>query len=133
MTIQERPTVLLVEDDRATREMFSYALRVAGFSVSVAGDGFTALRLIEEQLPDVVVLDLDLPHLSGVDVHQEIVAHAETRVIPVIIVTGTEWKVRAAVFRTLHKPVIPDVLVRVVQQAVSPSSEPPDGERRRRT
>src|SRR5919204_2837649 len=127
----ERPTVLLVEDDRATREMFGYALRIGGFDVLLAGDGFTALRLIEEQveerLPDVVVLDLNLPQLSGRDVHQEILAHAETRVIPVIVVTGTESDPLPKVFRTLRKPVAPDVLVAVVQEALAPPTEPPAG------
>src|SRR5258705_6639939 len=77
MTTYERPTVLLVEDDNATREMFDYALRMAGFSVTAVRDGFAALRSIEQGCPDIVVLDLDLPHVSGLDVHQELMSHAE--------------------------------------------------------
>ena len=95
MTTHERPTILLVEDDRATREMFDYALRLEGFTVLVAGDRLGALRLIEHDLPDVIVLDLDLPHVSGIDVQQELMAHAETSAIPIVVVTGTEWKMPA--------------------------------------
>jgi DNA-binding response OmpR family regulator len=110
---------LLVEDDRATREMFEYALRIAGFSVSSHPDGFVALRSIEQHLPDVVVVDLDLPQVSGIDVVQEIVSHAETRAIPIIVVTGTSWQPPAGVFRTLRKPIASDVLISVVERALS--------------
>ena len=130
MTTYERPTVLLVEDDNATRDMFDYALRMAGFAVSSARDGFAALRSIEQQCPDVVVLDLDLPHVSGMDVHQEIVSHAETCKIPVIVVTGTSWEPPAEVFKTLRKPIASDVLVAVVERALTEHAEQPDKDAR---
>jgi CheY-like chemotaxis protein len=95
-------------------------LRIAGFDVCTAADGMTALRAIEQRLiPDVVVLDLDLPQISGIDVHQEIVAHAETRAIPIVVVTGTNWHPPEGVFRTLRKPIASDVLVNVVQRALA--------------
>jgi len=118
--ISELPTVLLVEDDRATREMFDYALRLAGFAVSAAADGLSALRILDQHfIPSVIVLDLDLPQVSGTDVHQEIVSHAETQAIPVVVVTGTTWQAPVGVFRTLRKPINSDVVVSVVQQALS--------------
>jgi CheY-like chemotaxis protein len=99
--------------------MFDYALRIGGFDVSSVSDGMSALRLIDEQaVPDVIVLDLDLPQVSGVDVQQELAAHEETRQTPVIVVTGTSWHVPSGVFRTLRKPITSDVLVRIVQRAV---------------
>ncbi len=61
--------------DSATRELFDYALRLAGFAVVAARDGLAGLRAIEQQVPDAVALDLDLPDVSGMDVHQEIVSH----------------------------------------------------------
>ena len=69
-----------------------------------------------------VVLDLDLPHVSGIDVQQEIVSHAETRAIPIIIGTGTRWRAPAGVFRTLRKPITSDVLetVTIVLSDVRP-------------
>jgi DNA-binding NtrC family response regulator len=99
--------------------MFEYALRLAGFDVSAAADGLSALRILDQHfIPSVIVLDLDLPQVSGVDVHQEIVSHAETQAIPVVVVTGTSWHVPPDVFRTLRKPINSDVLVSVVQQAL---------------
>jgi DNA-binding response OmpR family regulator len=99
--------------------MFDYALRMAGFSVTSVDDGLTALRSIEQQLPDVIVLDLDLPRVSGVDVHQEIVSHAETSAIPIIVVTGTTWRSPEGVFRTLRKPVGAEIVARVIRQALA--------------
>ena len=114
-----RCTVLLVEDDRATRELFDYSLRLAGFTVLSAADGLAALHVLEQHHPDAVVLDLDLPHVSGIDVHHEIMAHADTRSVPVVVVTGTEWKIPRDVFRVLRKPVTSDVVVLAVQHALS--------------
>jgi DNA-binding response OmpR family regulator len=130
MTTYERPTVLLVEDDNATREMFDYALRMAGFSVTAVRDGFAALRSIEQGCPDIVVLDLDLPHVSGLDVHQELMSHAETCRIPVVVVTGTSLQPPPEVFRTLRKPIASDVLVTTIEQALaqSPSGEGSSGD-----
>jgi DNA-binding response OmpR family regulator len=135
MITHERPTILLVEDDRATREMFDYALRMEGFTVLVAGDGLGALRLIEHDLPDLIVLDLDLPHVSGIDVQQEMMAHAETSAIPIVVVTGTEWKTPPGVFQILRKPITPDVLIEVIRKALSPpeGTLPSDEAHRRRT
>ena len=131
MTTQERPTVLIVEDDSATREMYDYALRMAGFRVVLANDGYAALRFIDQEIPDVIVLDLDLPHVSGIDVYHEVMAHAETRITPVVIVTGTEWSVPDSVFRILRKPINSDTLVKAVQQALGQDAEPSGGTHRR--
>lgn len=131
MTTQERPTVLIVEDDRATREMYEYALRMAGLNVVVANDGFAALRAIDQEVPDVIVLDLDLPHSSGIDVHDEVMAHAETRITPVVVVTGTEWEVPQSVFRMLRKPINSETLITAVLVALSSKDEPPSGAGRR--
>ena len=132
MTTYERPTLLLVEDDNATREMFDYALRMAGFAVTAVRDGFAALRSIEQQCPDVVVLDLDLPQVSGFDVHAEIMSHAETCKTPVVVVTGTNWQVPADVFRTLRKPIASDVLITAVEQALAQPREAPEDDGRPR-
>jgi putative two-component system response regulator len=100
--------------------MFDYALRIGGFNVSSVSDGLSALRVIEQHVaPDVIVLDLDLPQVSGVDVQQELAAHEETRRTPVIVVTGTSWHVPTGVFRTLRKPITSDVLVRIVRRALT--------------
>src|SRR5215210_896818 len=88
-TMSKPRIVLVVEDDIELRRAFRLALVLEGFEVEEAGDGIEALRQIEQRPPDLIVLDLGLPLLSGVSVQQEIAAHALTRHIPVVVVTGS--------------------------------------------
>jgi two-component system, OmpR family, response regulator MprA len=60
--------VLIVEDDRAVRRMLERSLAKEGFEVSAAADGAAALTLSERSIPDLVVLDVSMPGLSGIDV-----------------------------------------------------------------
>lgn len=115
-------TVLIVEDDYDLRRMFRTALALAGFEVLEAGDGLDALRVLDANRPHAVVLDLGLPIMSGEAVRQEIAAHAHTRQVPVIVVTGqpgTHEALDAACI--LRKPVSPDRLVQVVKTCIATS------------
>jgi len=112
--------VLVVEDDPALRELYRSALRAAGFAVIAVGDGAAALRHVEEWRPNVVVLDLALPHVGGRDVHRELSARPDTRHIPIIVVSGTDMSdLNEDDFESLlMKPVDPDMLVRNVESAI---------------
>jgi DNA-binding response OmpR family regulator len=135
MATQERPTILLVEDDRATRDMLQFALRFDGFTVLAASDGLVALRLLEHHLPDAIVLGLDVPHVSGIDVQREVMAHAETSAIPIVVVIGRESKTPAGVFQVVRRPITADVLLKAVRKALSPDGRmvPGDDAHRRRS
>jgi DNA-binding response OmpR family regulator len=116
-------TVLIVEDDTDLRRMFRTALALAGYQTLEAADGLDALRILDSNPPEAVVLDLGLPLLSGVAVRQEIAAHAHTRHVPVIVVTGqpgTHEALDAAC--VLRKPVSPDRLVHVVNTCIAAGS-----------
>src|SRR5262249_24320098 len=104
MRVRERPCVLLVDDDRSMRDMLTPVLRMHGFDVHVAADGHDALRQMDDETPDVIVLDLDMPRVSGIAVHEEILTRDDFRDIPVIIATGTEWPAPFNAFATLRKP-----------------------------
>lgn len=111
-----RSVVLIVEDDLDARTIYRHALRVHGFDVREAVDGLEALRMIELSPPDLVVLDVRLPVLDGLSVREEIAAHAETRHVPVIIVTAFDLdpgRVRNA--RVMRKPISPDDLIDAVR------------------
>ena len=111
--------ILVVEDDADLRRMFRTALSLSGFEVEEAGDGVDALRLIENRIPDLIVLDLVLRSLDGVSVRQELAAQAVTRHIPVVIVTGSSIDTDSlAVACVLRKPVMPDELVRTVRHCI---------------
>jgi DNA-binding response OmpR family regulator len=108
--------ILVIEDDDALANMYRSALCVAGFDVHVAGDGITGLEDIDEDHPDLVVLDLHLPHLTGETILREVAATPDTRNIPVIVVTGTDTGPVASASAVLRKPFDPMELVAAVQQ-----------------
>ena len=117
-------SILIVEDDHEVRRMFRFALSVAGYAVSETSDGINALRFIELLKPDMIVLDLGLPLLSGLDVQKEIAAHAQTRNILVVVVTGSAAPLADhGVQRVVRKPVSPDSLVDVVAQCFAVHSK----------
>ena len=80
--------VLLVEDEEDLVSSLSYTLHAAGYQVSSALDGTTALRLATEQSPDIVLLDLMLPDISGLDVCRRIRASSQSHQPIVIMVTA---------------------------------------------
>lgn len=83
-----QPQVLLVEDEPAQREVLAYNLEAEGFAVRKAEDGEEALLLIEEEHPDVIVLDWMLPHLSGIEVCRRMKQKPDTRSIPIIMLSA---------------------------------------------
>lgn len=82
------PLVLVVEDDPAIATILRYNLEKQGYRIAEAGDGPEALIQIQEQKPDLVLLDWMLPSLSGIEVCRHIRAKAATRDLPVIMVTA---------------------------------------------
>jgi two-component system phosphate regulon response regulator PhoB len=82
------PNVLVVEDEDALSALLQYNLDKEGYRVTVAGDGEEALMLIDERLPDLVVLDWMLPKVSGVEVCRRLRARPETRNLPIIMLTA---------------------------------------------
>jgi two-component system response regulator RegX3 len=79
------PTVLLVEDEDSFVEALTVGLNREGFRVVVASDGASALQQFEAVKPDVILLDLMLPRISGIDVCREI---RKTSSVPIIMVTA---------------------------------------------
>ncbi len=79
------PTILLVEDEDSFVEALTVGLNREGFRVEVAQDGATALLRFHEVKPDVILLDLMLPRISGIDVCREI---RKTSTVPIIMVTA---------------------------------------------
>lgn len=80
--------ILLVEDDRTLLEVLSIALKTKGYVVNVAIDGLEAINKINENLPDLIILDVNLPKLSGFDVAKAIKENDKTKHIPIIMLTA---------------------------------------------
>lgn len=89
----DQPRVLVVEDEPAQREVLAYNLEAEGFSVSRAENGEEALLLVEEVVPDVIVLDWMMPNLSGIEVCRRLKIKSETRGIPVIMLSARSEEV----------------------------------------
>lgn len=82
------PYVLIVEDEDALATLLQYNLDKEGYRVAVASDGEEALVLVDEQLPDLVVLDWMLPKISGLEVCRRLRSRPETRNVPIIMLTA---------------------------------------------
>jgi two-component system, OmpR family, phosphate regulon response regulator PhoB len=82
------PLVLVVEDEAAIATMLRYNLEKQGYRVAEASDGQEALTRIQEQPPDIVLLDWMLPLMSGIEVCRQIRRKPSTRDLPVIMVTA---------------------------------------------
>lgn len=89
-----RPHVLIVEDEPSFAEALTVGLQREGFRVSVAGDGITAIERWRADDPDLVLLDVMLPRLSGIDVCREI---RTTSNVPIIMVTAKTSEIDAVV------------------------------------
>jgi DNA-binding response OmpR family regulator len=117
---------LVVEDDPSLREFYVTALRLARFRVIAAADGLEALRWIDQDTPALIVLDLMLICVSGRDVQRELQAHAGTRRIPIVVVTGgdTSDLNLDELACVLHKPVTAEALVAAVERCLHHASAP---------
>ncbi len=87
-----RYRVLIVEDEADIRELIRYNLAQEGFLVEEAADGLQALERVRRRPPDLMLLDLMLPGMSGLDVCRQMRANRDTAQLPILIVTakGTE-------------------------------------------
>ena len=89
----QQPHVLIVEDEAAQREVLAYNLEAEGFRVSRAENGEEALICVQEDMPDVIVLDWMMPHLSGIEVCRRLKIKPETRGIPIIMLSARSEEV----------------------------------------
>ena len=118
-----RRRILIVDDDRALRHVLAELLKDAGHDVDQAADGPEALRRLESGGFDIVLLDIGLPGLSGLDV----LAHARAAASPPIVVMMTSddtpetllTAVRRQAYRYLRKPFAPTAIVEVIDDAMA--------------
>lgn len=88
-----QPHVLIIEDEPAQREVLIYNLTAEGYRVSTAEDGEKGLEAVEDDMPDIIVLDWMLPHVSGIEVCRQLKTRPETRSIPIIMLSARSEEV----------------------------------------
>lgn len=114
--------VLIVEDNVLNMKLFNDLLEAHGYAVFQAMDGLEALRLARQHRPDLILMDIQLPEISGLEVTKRLKADEELRSIPVIAVTafamkGDEEKIRqAGCDGYLTKPISIAGFLQVVEQ-----------------
>jgi chemosensory pili system protein ChpA (sensor histidine kinase/response regulator) len=117
---EERLLVLLVEDDVDLADVTQALLQQEGLRVAVAHDGLEALELIDKLHPQVVVTDLIMPVLDGLELIRRLAARPAPRA-PVIAVSAVGARLRLArelgAAEVLLKPVLPDDLLQSVRKA----------------
>jgi CheY-like chemotaxis protein len=86
------PTVLVIEDSKLLRAMIQRLLGKAGYSVVSAADGEQGLRIVRDQKPDLVLLDMLLPKVGGEEVLRRLKLDKETAGVPVVVLTSLSQK-----------------------------------------
>jgi CheY-like chemotaxis protein len=122
-TEARRPVVLVVDDHEDTQAAWTLVLSRRGFTVEVAGDGRQGREVALAVRPDVILLDLVLPVVSGVELAQELKARPETKSIPIIAVTGSgrERAMEAGCDGYVAKPsAVDDVLAEIQRVMAAP-------------
>jgi CheY-like chemotaxis protein len=125
MTIK---SLLVVDDNPENLKLILMILATSGYELSTASDAIEAQRLIELRAPDLILLDLQLPGMDGLELTRRLKAAPETSEIPIVAVTayamkGDEHKARSAgCDGLLVKPVDKRLLREVVKRYLEPSS-----------
>jgi two-component system phosphate regulon response regulator PhoB len=83
-----RPRILIIEDERALTDVLAYNLNREGYDVVLAHDGQEGLRKAQMQIPDLILLDLMLPKLDGLEVCRELRSGERTRQVPILMLTA---------------------------------------------
>jgi two-component system, OmpR family, phosphate regulon response regulator PhoB len=87
-TAMARPRILIIEDERGLTDVLAYNLAREGYETIVAHDGLEGLRKAQMQLPDLILLDLMLPGMDGLEVCRQLRAGEQTRTVPILMLTA---------------------------------------------
>lgn len=121
--------VLIADDDPSIRHAVRLKLSKAGLDVVAAADGEEALRLALETEPELMIVDLQMPYMSGYDVCRESRKHAQLRDVPAIILTAMEQDiddelaVQLGVVRFMTKPFSPRELLATALELLESAPE----------
>ena len=116
-TATQAPVVLIVEDDPETRHFYQETFEQDGFRIEQAHNGLQALEKAIEACPDLILTDIAVPGIDGIELCRRLRADERTRSIPVLAITGygdrryPDRAIGAGADHVLIKPCGPDVLV----------------------
>lgn len=123
------PFILYIDDERPTLDLVAQALKFAGYPITGVASGEQGLALMRERKPDLLLLDLMMPHISGWDVYREMKSEPALADIPVIIITARVLSQDRVIIEGLPpvddyitKPFDVKRLIRAIQRIVPPAS-----------
>lgn len=116
---ESRGTIFIMDDDLALQTVLEYALRNAGYDVVLAPDGLEGLQMLEHLKPSLVLSDVMMPNMDGVEVFQHIKERLQDDGIPIIFITALSRKpwfadLEAEGAVILHKPFDVEQLVDMI-------------------
>ncbi|PYT05866.1 MAG: two-component system response regulator [Acidobacteria bacterium] len=118
--------ILVVDDNLDTRELTHLHLTTEGFTVVVASDGREGLYLAGAEHPDLIITDISMPGLDGVEMVQQVRQQPELKNVPILVLTAMgkeemEQAIKAGANRAMNKPVLLDALADDVREMLSES------------
>jgi two-component system, sensor histidine kinase and response regulator len=109
-------TVLLIDDHRSILESFAEVLTFEGFDVLTATNGLLGAQLAQQQLPDVIICDVNMPDISGQEVRQMLLSQQDTAHIPFAFLTANKVYSSSDGEVYLVKPITSEDLVQAVKR-----------------
>lgn len=116
--------ILVAEDERDIRDLISFTLQFGGFEVVSASNGADAVELAQQELPDLILMDVRMPRMTGYQACEALKAYPETAAIPVVFLSakGQESEIQEGLgvgaVRYILKPFAPDDLTDQVRQVL---------------
>jgi CheY-like chemotaxis protein len=117
--------ILLVEDNPQNRYLMTFVLESHGYTVDVAENGAEALRMLAERVPDLILMDMQLPIVDGYEATRRIKADERTRQVPLVALTAHSMKgdrtkaIDAGCDAYVTKPVVADEIIAVIERLTS--------------
>jgi len=124
--------VLIIDDEVGLRNLLKFRLISFGYDVTVAGDGYAGLELARSRTPDVIVLDIMMPYLNGIEVCKKLKADLKTKDVPIIFLSVLAQKEDIEAGRQaggeffLTKPYDPQKLDLLIRMALKGETQPPE-------
>ena len=119
---EQTKTILVVDDEAPIRQLLREQLEAEGYIVREAKDGMDALTKVRKKIPDLIILDLIMPQISGLDVAAILKNHSETRKIPIIILSIVGAEERGYCLgadKYLAKPIDTEALLKEIEVLIS--------------
>lgn len=120
--------VLIVEDSLTQRQMISELLKHSGFKVYFARDGVEALEVLEQNIPDLIVLDIVMPRMNGYEVCRHLKSDPKTKNLPVVMCSSKaeefdkHWGMKQGADAYITKPFQAKDLIYVIKELVQTQS-----------